>query len=74
VHRVSRLSRLSRLSSWGLAGLKADDAGSLAVTQIARFFCSAASVNSHLQCLLRDQAYRQTDPEKDFAEVPVATQ
>ena len=63
VHRVITRHLL------GQAGLKADEADSGAVTLIQRFG-SAANLNIHLHCLVLDGAYRRTDGEPVFVEVP----
>jgi hypothetical protein len=63
VHRVITRCLL------GQAGLKADEAGSGAVTLIRRFG-SAANLNIHLHCLVLDGVYRRgTDGEAAFVEV-----
>ena len=67
VHRVITRHLLSQ------AGLKADEAGTGAVTLIQRFG-SAANLNIHLHCLVLDGVYRcDTDGEPVFVEVPAPT-
>ncbi|MFN0185279.1 MAG: transposase [Aquabacterium sp.] len=57
----------------GQAGLKADEAGSSAVTLIQRFG-SAANLNIHLHCLVLDGVYRRgIDGTPAFVEVPGPT-
>ena len=54
------------------AGLKAEHAGSGAVTLIQRFGC-AANLNTHMHCLVLDGVYRRTDGEPVFVEVAAPT-
>ena len=57
----------------GLDCLKADEAGSGAVTLIQRFG-SAANLNIHLHCLVLDGVYRPgADGAPVFTEVPAPT-
>jgi hypothetical protein len=67
VHRVIARHLL------GLAGLKANEADSGAVTLIQRFG-SAANLNVHLHCLVLDGVYRRgIDGTPEFVEVPEPT-
>jgi ribosomal protein S27E len=67
VHRVITRFLLKQ------AGVKADEAGSGAVTLIQRFG-SAANLNIHLHCLVLEGVYRRgTDGAPEFVEVPAPT-
>ena len=69
----SRLRHVITRQLPGQAGVKADEADSVAVTLMQRFG-SAANLNIHLHCLVLDGVYRRSaDGTPEFVEVPAPT-